>query len=136
MSSASGFPHFSPKFLFDALVDIALTELLGNADRILDGISVGAAMADDANAAHSQQRGAAILRIIHASLEGAERGLGNYVADLARDGGFERFTQQELHHVRHALADLEHHIADEAIAYYYVDYAGIDITAFHISNEI
>ena len=51
---------------------LALSELDGDADRILDGVGVRRSMRDDAHAFHSQQRRAAVLGVIEALLEVGE----------------------------------------------------------------
>src|ERR1035438_2389783 len=57
----SGFLDQAAEFIFDALVDFAAGELGGHADGVLDGVGVGASVADDAGAAHPQPPGPAAL---------------------------------------------------------------------------
>src|ERR1051326_3263724 len=99
-----------PQLFLDPLVHLAFRKFLGHPDCVLDGLGVGASVADDAYSAYSQQRRAAVLRIIDASLETTERLLGEQCADAAADGRFQRFAQQMLHQVHQAFAHLERHV--------------------------
>src|SRR5208337_3465150 len=51
------------------LVHLALRKLGRDANGVLDGVRVGATMANDAHAAHPQQSGPAVLRIVHPLLK-------------------------------------------------------------------
>ena len=91
---------------------------------------------DDAHALHAQQRRAAVLRVIHALLEIRERALRENVADLAGDGGPQRFAQQVSEHLHQPFAHLQRHVADEAVAHDHVHRAAIDIAAFDVADEV
>jgi hypothetical protein len=120
----------------DPFVDLSFGELGGHANGVLDGVGVGAAVRDDANALDAQQRSAAVFGIIHALLEFVEGGARQQGADLARDGGFQRLAQHLVHHFHQAFADLQRHVADEAVADDDVGVAGINIAAFHVADEM
>src|ERR1017187_7105349 len=51
------------QLLFDQLVHLAFGEFLGHANGVPDGVGVGPAVADDAHAAHPEQRGAPVLGV-------------------------------------------------------------------------
>src|SRR5581483_11660730 len=87
------------QFLFDALIDLALGKLGGHPDRVADRVGVGAPVTDDADAADAEQGRSAVLRIIETLLEILECGARDGVADLSRNGGFQRVAQQRLHHI-------------------------------------
>src|ERR1017187_5055291 len=135
-TSISGFANQAAEFVFHALVDSAAGAFGGHADGVLDGVGVGPAVADDARAAHAQQRRAAVFGIIQALLEGGEGVLGDDVSDFAGDGGFESLAQEVLDHVAQTLADFQRDVADEAVADHHVDVAGIDVAAFDIADEV
>ena len=92
-------------------------------------LALRAAVADDADPAHAQQRRAAVLGVVEPLLEIGEGGLGEHVADLARDGGLQGFLQHALDHVHQAFADLQSHVADEAVADDDVGLAAVDVAA-------
>src|SRR5215471_13718029 len=124
------------QFIFNLLVDVAPGEFGGDTDRVLDGVDVAAAVADDASAAHAEQRSAAILGVIQALLERRESTLGKRIADLTGDGGLQRIAEEFLEHVHQALADLECDVADEAVANDDVDLARVHVAAFDVADEI
>src|ERR1017187_4136237 len=93
-TSISGFADQAAEFVFNALVDFAAGEFGGHADGVLDGVGVGAAVADDARAAHAEQRRAAVFGIIQALLESGEGVLGDHVSDFAGDSGFQGLAQE------------------------------------------
>ena len=55
--------------LFYFLIDMAAGEIDRDADGVLDRVGIGSAVADDAHALDSEQRGAAELRIVYSLLE-------------------------------------------------------------------
>ncbi len=57
------------QFLFDLPIDLVLSKLRRDANRILDGIRIGRPMSDEAHAFHSQQRRAAVLSVVEAFFE-------------------------------------------------------------------
>ena len=103
---------------------------------VLDGVGIGAAVGDDANALDAQQRRSAVFGIIHALLEILKRGPRKHVSDFARDGGFERLAQHLVDHVHQALAHLQRDVSDEPVANNHVDFAGVDVAALHVSDEM
>src|SRR5580704_1510023 len=55
-------PHFASlasKLIFNPLIHVAFGKFLSHANRVLHGVGIRASVADDAGAAHPQQRGAA-----------------------------------------------------------------------------
>ncbi len=80
------------QFRLNALVNLSAGQFRSNADGILDGVGVGAAVRDDADALDAQQRRSSVLGIIHALLEVLKGGTGKNVSDLARYGSFQRLA--------------------------------------------
>src|SRR5713226_4263386 len=68
----------------DLLVDVVHGELAGHADGVLDGLGVGAAVADDAAALDAKERGAAVFGVIHPLLQVVECSLRQERTELAR----------------------------------------------------
>src|SRR5215469_11897468 len=130
------FERREPQLFLDPLIHVTFGKFLGHADGVLDGFGVGAAVADDADAAHTQQRRAAVLGIVHAPLEIGEGFLGQQRSDAAGNGGFERLAQQVLHQVHQTFADLQGDIPDEAIANDHVYFAAVYVAAFYVANEV
>src|SRR5262249_39357849 len=57
------------ELLVDFLVDAGARKPRGHANGVLDGVGVRAPMPNHANAAHTQERGATILRVIDCLLQ-------------------------------------------------------------------
>src|ERR1700722_20871728 len=75
------------QLVFDPLVDVAAGELGSHADGVLNGVGVGPAVADNADAAHPQQWRTAVFGIVHALLEILEGRPRKHVSNLTGDGG-------------------------------------------------
>src|SRR5689334_20252812 len=69
---ADGVGRVPAQFVFDPLVDFAARKLRGDTNGVLNGVRIRPAVADDAAAAHAEQRSAAVLRVIEALLESDE----------------------------------------------------------------
>ena len=122
------------QLLDDQLVELGAGVLGGHAQGVLDGPVAGAAVADDADAVDAQQRRAAVravvvavdqrlqglLRLVALRVEGAEQLLGGHLHDELED----------------ALADLEHHVADEAVGDDDVARALVDVAALDVADEL
>ena len=68
------------------------------------GLLVRGAVADDADAADAEQRGAAVLGVVEALLEVVEGLAREQRADLRGDGGLERLAQQDADQLGGAFA--------------------------------
>ncbi len=121
---------------FDAGVDLGLGELGGDADAVHDRLLVRRAVADDADAAHAEQRRAAVLGVVEALLEVVEGLAREQRADLRGDGGLERLAQQRADQFGGALAGLEGDVADEAVADRDVGVAVEEVAAFDVADEV
>src|SRR2546430_6728775 len=53
-----------PQLFLDVLIHFSIGKFGRHPDGVLDGVGVGSPMADDASAAHPQQRRAAVLRVV------------------------------------------------------------------------
>ena len=111
---------------FDPFVDVLPGQLGGYADGVLDGVGVGAAVGNDADAFDAEEGSAAVLGIVETFLEVVESRAGQHVANFPADGGFERFAQHLVDHVHQAFADFEGDVADESVADDDVGFAGED----------
>ena len=78
------------------VIDVSLGELSGDADAVHDGALVGAAMADDADAAHAEQRSSAVLGVVDALLEVVKGLAAEQRAHLRRDRGLQALAQREV----------------------------------------
>src|SRR3990172_7300462 len=70
------------EFRFDILIHVVLAEFVRDPDGILDGIRLGAAMADNRDSLHAKQRRAAVFGIIQPAPELLKSLLSEDVADL------------------------------------------------------
>src|SRR5215468_8688884 len=86
--------HSEMQFFLDALIHFAFGEFLGYANGILDCVHIRPSMADNADAAHTQERRAAVLGIVDALLEFAECALREHCPDFGGDRRFKRLLQQ------------------------------------------
>src|SRR6185437_11951761 len=123
------------QFGLNFFVDPAARELRGHSNRVLDGVRVRSPVANNAYTLYAQQRRAAVFGIIDALLEILKSGTGQHIANLPRNGLFERFAQRRVHHVHQALAHLQCHIANESVAHDHVRLSAINIAAFDIADE-
>src|SRR6266542_4587498 len=67
---------------FERRVHLVFRELLGNPNRMFDRIAAGPAMADDRYSAQSDERGAAVLRVVEPLLHTLKGLLAEEGADL------------------------------------------------------
>ena len=109
-------PGVSGKLFFNAPGGAGLGELVGDANAVEDGAIVGGAVADDADAAHAEQRRATVFAVVEAAAELVEGLAGEQRAHLGGDGAGERLAQHIAHKAAHALTGFEGHVADKAVA--------------------
>src|SRR5947208_667211 len=121
--AGSGLAIDGVQLALDLPVDIAPGEFSGNTNRILDSVSVGDAVADEGDAAHSQQGRAAEFRIVEPFLEIVEGTAGEQKSELARDRSIQRFLQHHAYGLHQAFGDLQRHIAHKTVAHDHIEAA-------------
>ena len=93
-------------------------------------------MADDANAAHAQERRAAVLRVIDRLLQAFQSTTRKKESDLRRQRALDGFFQQAKNLDGKTFADFQRDIADETIAHDHVHVSGEKISAFDIADKV
>ena len=86
-------------------------------------------MPDDAETVQADERRAAVLRAVDALAESAERLPRQQIADARAERRRQLVVQQALDGLDQPLADLQRHVAGEAVADDHVDVAGVDVAA-------
>src|SRR5215831_10387242 len=124
------------ELLFDFLVHPRARQTGGDADGVLDGVGVRAAVADNANAADSQKRRAAILRVVHGPLDAFQSPFRKQIAQLRSDRAFVTLAQKldDLH--GQCFANFQRDVANEAVADNHVHLAREEIIPFHVAHEV
>src|SRR5689334_8917574 len=93
-------------------------------------------MPDDDQPGDTNQRRAAVLRIIEPPAESPERATGQQITNLTRKRPPQLVTEQRLHCLDETLAGLEHHVAGEPVTHHHVRHAAIDLSSFDVAYEI
>src|SRR5205807_6149394 len=120
------------ELLFNFLVHARAGQPRGHANGVLDGVGVGTAMPDHANAAHAQERRAAVLRIINRLSQGLEGPLRKLPAHLGNQRAVHGLPQQPKNLERQAFANFQGDVAHEPVAHDDIHVAGKQIPAFDI----
>src|SRR5712692_746330 len=124
------------KLVLDLFVHLRAGQPRRDADCILDGVGVRAAVRNHGDAADTQERRAAVFGIINLLLEILEGAPREQRAHLRGQRAPQRFLQQAGDELGHALAGLQRDVADEAVADDHVHVAGEDIAALDVAHEI
>src|SRR5215472_6959048 len=124
------------ELLFDSFVDVRAGEPRGHTDGVFHSIGVRTSMANHAHTAHTQKRGATVLRIVDLLLQAFECPLRKLGADLRKNGAFQRLLQQIEDRNRQTFANLQGNVAHKTVADNYVDAAGEKISPFDVAYKM
>src|SRR5467141_4501551 len=124
------------QLLFDFLVHARAGESRRHTDGVLHGVGVRTPVRDHANAAHAQQRGAAVLRVINRLSQRLEGAFRKHPAHLRNQRTVHGLPQQAENLKRQAFANLQRDVAHEAITHDDIHVAGKQIPAFDIADKM
>src|SRR5260370_23554318 len=124
------------ELLFDFLVHAGAGQPRGHADGVFHGVGVRTSMPNHANAAHTQQRRSAVLRVVNGLLQPLEGPLGEQRTHLRKDGTPQRLPEQPKNRNRQPFANFQRDVSHETIANDHVDVAGKKIAAFDVSDKL
>src|SRR5579859_1485548 len=124
------------QLLLNLLIHVGPGKARRDANRIFHGIGVRTAMADHANAAHSEQRRTAILGVINLLLQPTKRALRQHSRELRNQRTLQRLSHEGKKLKRQTFANLQRDVADEPIANNHVHFAREKIAAFHVPHIV
>ena len=93
-------------------------------------------MPNHANAAHAQQRRAAVLRVINRLTQGLEGAFRKHSAHLRNQRTVHGLPQQPKNLERQAFANLQCDVTHESVAHNHIHIAGKQIAAFDIADKM
>ncbi len=93
-------------------------------------------MADDADAAHAQERRAAVLRVINRLSQRFKGAFRKHPTHLRNQRAVDGSAQQAENLKRQAFANLERNVANESIADDHVHVAGKKISTLDIADKM
>src|ERR1700730_1555731 len=135
-SRTSGGNQGGRELLFDLFVHARAGESRSHANRVFHGVGVRTAVANHADASDTQQRRAAVLRVINRLSQRLEGAFRKHRAHLREDGSVQRLFQQTENLKRQAFANLQRDIPHESVADNDVHLSRKKIAAFDISYEM
>src|ERR1700737_2675626 len=91
---------------------------------------------DDGNASHTEQRRAAVLRIINLFSKRLVSFLRQYIPHLRTECALQGILKQSYNVLRDALADFQRYVPDESVANDYVHGSAEDFPSFDIAHKI
>jgi hypothetical protein len=91
---------------------------------------------DNTDSVHPEKRGAAVFGIVHRLLQVPKGGLENEGPEAALPAALQFVSQDPLHHFRSAFADLESHVADEAVTDDDVGLSLVELFAVQVADEV
>ena len=123
--------------MFDFFVHLRAGKSRGHANGILHGVGVRTPMADHANAAHAQQRRAAVFRVINRLLDPLESASRKQIAQLRNHRNYciDLRSNSKICNAS-AFANLQRDVADKAVADDHIHVARKQIPAFHIPHKM
>src|SRR5262245_37300403 len=134
LSAVAGGRGAGGQLLHDLIVQPATGVARGYRQRVLDRPVARRAVADDADAVDAQERSAAVFAVVVAVHQSLQRLLALLAFDI-KSG--EDFLKRHLHdELEDALASLQHHVADEAIADHDIRGAAVNVAALDIADEL
>ena len=112
-----------------------LAKSLATPHGVLDAAVVAGAVADDADARHAQQRCAAVFVVVVLGQHSAGRPC-LIAPPWSGDGGGHLAEHRLDHALGHAFDELEHHVADEAVADHHVAGAAEQVAPLDVADEV
>src|SRR6266850_553001 len=119
-SRTSGGYQGGRELLFDLFVHARAGQPRSHANRVFHGVGVRTAVTDHADAADTQQRRAAVLRVVNRLSQRLEGAFRKHRAHLRKDGSVQRLFQQTENLKRQAFANLQRDISHESVAHNHV----------------
>src|SRR6267143_2358472 len=108
------------ELLFDLFVHARAREPRSHANRVFHGVGVRTAVTDHADAADTQQRRAAVLRVVDRLSKRLEGAFRKHCAHLRKDGSVQRLFQQAENLKRQSFANLQRDVSHESVAHNHV----------------
>src|SRR5580693_953856 len=93
-------------------------------------------MGDEANSLHSKQGCAAIFCVVETLFEISKCATGEQSANLARNGGFQRFLQRGANQVGNTFRNLQRNVSHESVGDNNVHFTIVQVAAFHVAHKI
>ena len=104
-------------------------------NRVLDRLGVARAVRDEDRAVDAQQRRGAVYAVVQLRSHAPGRGPDQQPAEAAPPGAARGRAQLAHHQVDHPLADLEHHVAGEAVRHDHVGAGRAQVAALDVPDE-
>src|ERR1700683_248140 len=136
LRSAASSNGGSGKLLVNLFVNARAAKFAGHAYGVLDGVGIRAAVGDDGDSAHTQQRSAAGFRRVGTLAEIVKGLFGQSVADLRFKRAFDGLLQHALNVLHQPFTDFQRDVPDKAIANDHVHISAKHVAAFHIAYKI
>ena len=121
---------------FNDVIHFVFAAIVGDPDRVLDGIRIRPAMANDRNSLDAKQRSAAIFRIIKPPAKRAECLLSENVSDFRGNRLLQFLPEHGGERFDKAFAQLQRDVAGETIADDNVDLTFENVAAFTVADEV